>query len=134
MSLRDILYLKEENFIANVIKTDGVEQIYSIKSELNQIAKKHFINISEYRKLVRKKIDLKNKIPIYFSNQLLLFNVKSNETVYWINYFNILKICKKDKIIIIFKNGTLLELEISKNNMVKELRKTKKVLDYIANL
>ena len=78
MSLRDILYLKEKNFIANVIKTDGVEQIYSIKSELNQIAKKHFINISEYRKLVRKKIDLKNKIPIYFSNQLLLFNVKSN--------------------------------------------------------
>lgn len=134
MSLNDILYLKEENFCANIITQFEVGKIYSVKSELNKIAKKHFISISEYKKLVRKELSLKNKIPLYISNQLLFFNIKSNDTIYWINYFNILKICYQDNILVIFKTGDILELEINKKQIKKELNKVKEVLEYIASL
>ena len=134
MSLNDILYLKEENFCANIITQFEVGKIYSVKSELNKIAKKHFISISEYKKLVRKELSLKNKIPLYISNQLLFFNIKSNDTIYWINYFNILKICYQDNILVIFKTGDILELEINIKLIKKELNKVKEVLEYIASL
>ena len=134
MSLNDILYLKEENFCANIITQFEVGKIYSVKSELNKIAKKHFICISEYKKLVRKELSLKNKIPLYISNQLLFFNIKSNDTIYWINYFNILKICYQDNILVIFKTGDILELEINIKLIKKELNKVKEVLEYIASL
>ena len=134
MSLNDILYLKEENFCANIITQFEVGKIYSVKSELNKIAKKHFISISEYKKLVRKELSLKNKIPLYISNQLLFFNIKINDTIYWINYFNILKICYQDNILVIFKTGDILELEINKKQIKKELNKVKEVLEYIASL
>ena len=134
MSINDILYLKEENFIANIITKSEVGQIYSVKSEINRIAKKHLMSIGEYKKFARKELGLKNKIPIYFSNKLLLFNLKFKETTFWINYFNILKICYKENIMIIFKNGHILEIGIKKDHLRKEIMKTVKVLKYITNL
>ena len=129
-----LLFLEEKDFISTAYYMDKKEEIYSVRSEVNQLANKHLFSVSEYRKLIRKKTDLKNKIPIYFSESLLLFYLKDDITIYWINYFNILKICYEDSIYIIFKNGDILRVKVSKELIKKELMKVEKVLNYIRNL
>lgn len=130
MSKSSILFLKEKDFVATVFYVERCEEVYSLNSELNKLAKRHFLSLSEYRKLVRKQLDLKNKIPIYFSDKLFLFYLKIGNESYWINYFNILKICYDENIVIIFKNGYILKLDIKRRNLIKELGKIDKVLNY----
>jgi hypothetical protein len=130
MKENGILFLKEKDFVATVFYVERCEGVYSLNSELNKLAKRHFLSLSEYRKLVRKQLDLKNKIPIYFSDKLFLFYLKIGNESYWINYFNILKICYDENIVIIFKNGYILKLDIKRKNLIKELGKIDKVLNY----
>ena len=130
MSKSSILFLKEKDFVATVFYVERCEEVYSLNSELNKLAKRHFLSLSEYRKLVRKQLDLKNKIPIYFSDKLFLFYLKIGNESYWINYFNILKICYDENIVIIFKNGYILKLDIKRKNLIKELGKIDKVLNF----
>ena len=130
MKENGILFLKEKDFVATVFYVERCEEVYSLNSELNKLAKRHFLSLSEYRKLVRKQLDLKNKIPIYFSDKLFLFYLKIKDESFWINYFNILKICYDENIVIIFKNGYILRLDIKRKNLIKELEKIDKVLNY----
>ena len=130
MCKNSILFLKEKDFVATVFYIERCEEVYSLNSELNKLAKRHFLSLCEYRKLVRKQLDLKNKIPIYFSDKLFLFYLKIGNESYWINYFNILKICYDENIVIIFKNGYILKLDIKRKNLIKELGKIDKVLNY----
>jgi hypothetical protein len=134
MSKGDILYLKEEEFVATIVTDEEERNIYSLRSELNKIANDYFVSIIEYRKLVRKKLSLKNKIPLYFSDKLFLFTFKSGKVSYWVNFFNILKICYDKNIIVIFKNGTILEIDVNKKIIMKEMEKINIVLEYINNL
>ena len=46
----------------------------------------------------------------------------------------VLKVCYEKNIIIFFKNGDVLELEVSKRVFVKELEKINIVLNYVSNL
>lgn len=130
MSKNSILFLKEKDFVATVFYVERCEEVYSLNSELNKLAKRYFLSLSEYRKLVRKQLDFKNKIPIYFSDKLFLFYLKIGNESYWINYFNILKICSDENIVIIFKNGYILKLDIKRKNLIKEMEKIDKVLNY----
>ena len=130
MNENSILFLKEKDFVATVFYVERCEEVYSLNSELNKLAKRHFLSLSEYRKLVRKQIELKNKIPIYFSDKLFLFYLKIKDESFWINYFNILKICYDENIVIIFKNGYILKLDIKRKNLIKEMEKIDKVLNY----
>jgi hypothetical protein len=130
MKENGILFLKEKDFVATVFYVERCEEVYSLNSELNKLAKRHFLSLSEYRKLVRRQLDLKNKIPIYFSDKLFLFYLKIGNESYWINYFNILKICYDENIVIIFKNGYILKLDIKRKNLIKELGKIDKVLNF----
>ena len=134
MSKNRLLYLKEKEFVSIAVTEDEVRNIYSIKSEIDKLAKTHFFSIKEYRKLVRRALSLANKIPIYFSQSLFLFYVNSKNTLYWINYFMVLKVCYEKNIIIFLKNGDVLELEVSKRVFVKELEKINIVLNYVNNL
>ena len=134
MQKSKLLFLEEKEFITTVYFLDNKKEVYSLKSEINRLANKHLFSINDYRKFVKKQTTLKNKIPIYFSESLLLFYIKDNDCSYWINYFNILKICYDNNIVIIFKNGDILKLEISKKMILKELTKIEIVLDYIQNL
>ena len=134
MKVKDILYLVEKDFVSTVYHLNGKESIYSVKTTLNKIAKQHLFNLQEYYKLVRREIGLKNKIPIYFSEGMLLFNLKCKQTSYFINFFNVLKVCFEDDVIIIFKNNTILHLEVSKKILFQEMTKINKVLDYVRKL
>ena len=134
MSIGNILYLKEEGFVATKVTEVEEKEVYSLRSEINSIAKNCFFDITKYHKLVRKKLPLKNKIPIYFSDKLLLFTFKSKNVCYWVNFFNIFKICYDEEIVIIFKNGTILKVNLNKRIIKNELFKINQVLEYINNL
>lgn len=134
MKDNQLLYICEEAFSAKKVYFDFEDTIYSLRSEINNISKKYLFSIDNYRRLARKKILLKNKIPIYFSCELFLFYVKNKNICYWINYFNILGIYQKGKIIILFKNLVTLELDVSISVLNKELAKIGKVLEYIKDL
>lgn len=130
-----LLYLKEKDFISTAYFFDYQQDIYSLKSYINHLVKKHLFNLPEYNRLARKEMNLKNKIPIYFSPDLLLFKINSQEGSYYINYFNVLKFCYEDKnVVIIFKNYDILKLTVSKIILSKELKKIDVVLTYISSL
>ena len=134
MNVNRLLYLKEKDFVSISVTEKEVKNIYSIRSEINRIAKTYFFSIREYRKLVKKELNLANKIPIYFSSTLLLFYINSKSTLFWINYFMILKICYEKNIFIFLQNGEVIELEVSKRAFVRELKKVNIVLNYVNNL
>ena len=134
MSVNSILYLKEKDFVASVVSVNEETKIYSVRNEINKLAKVHFFSIKEYRKIVRKELLLGNKIPIYFSQSLLLFYINAKDTLYWINYFMILKICYDKNIVIFFKDYSFVEIDVSRNIFANELKKINKVLKYINNL
>jgi hypothetical protein len=129
-----ILYLKETLFEATLYANEECFKISSVQGELNKLATKYLFSIASYKSCVKKKLPLKNKIPIYFSNQLLFFYLKTNEEKYYLNYFEIFKICCEEKAIIIFKNGHKIELDISKKIILNEIKKVKLLLNYINNL
>jgi hypothetical protein len=130
-----ILYLKQTVFEATAYTISGLKDIFSLRNEIDKLALKHLFSIESYRKAVRDILPLKNKIPIYFSSKLFLFYLRSNDkSLYYINFYEILKICFTKNIIIIFKNGEKLELEISKEIVNRELKKIKIISNYLNNL
>lgn len=130
-----LLYLKQNIFEAKEYTLFENRDIYSLKNELTKIAEKHFFTIETYRKNARKYLKYKNKIPFYFSPKLLLFSVKTkSDENYFINFFSIFKICYETKVVIIFENGNILKLDVSKKIILSELNKIKNILKYIENL
>lgn len=129
-----LLYLFEEDYISKAVYNDKEESIYSIKNEINNLAKKHFVSIREYNKLVRKQLCLKNKIPLLLSKSLLLFIINSKKTKYVINYYNILKICFNGGIVFIFKDSSILKIDVSKALINKEIAKIKQIINYVNDL
>jgi hypothetical protein len=129
-----LLYIVEKEFVSKTVYLEEETEIYSLKTEVNEIAKKHFISIESYYKLVRKKLDLKNKIPIRFSDSLLLFKINSKNEQYAINFYNVLKVCFDDKVKLIFINGLILEIDISLKVIKQELTKINKILEYLDSI
>ena len=131
---KGIIYLKQNIFEAKKYTYFGVEEINSLRNEIEKLAEIHLFSIESYRKAIKKKIGLKNKIPIYFSDNLMLFYLKEKEDRYYINFKKIYKICFEEKVIIIFKNGDILELVLNKKIISKELSKVETILNYLNNL
>lgn len=130
-----ILYLKETIFEANSYTTNGIIPIFSLRNEISKLAIAHLFTIDGYRYAIKHVLPFKNKIPIYYSNNTLLFYIKSKaDEKYFINYFEIFKICYDNKILILFKSGEQLELNISKKMIEKELKKINTLLNYLNNL
>ena len=131
---KGIIYLKQNIFEAKKYTCFGFEEINSLRNEIDRCCEMHLFSLESYKKAVRKKIGLKNKIPIYFSDKLMLFYLKENENRYYINFKKIYKICFEEKVIIIFKNGDILELALNKKIISKELSKVETILNYLNNL
>ena len=129
-----IIYLKQNLFEAKKYTYLDVEEINSLRNEIDRFCATYLFSLESYKKSVRKKIGLKSKIPIYFSNKLMFFYLKENENRYLINFMEIFKICFEEKVIIIFKNGDILELELNKKIITKELVKVETILNYLDNL
>ena len=130
-----ILFLKETLFEAISFNDDGCLPIFSINSQLNKLATKYLFSISSYKSSVKKILFLKNKIPLYFSDSLFFFYLREKDSSrYYINYFSILKICYSDMIVIIFKNGFILRLNVAKKVVASELKKIETILNYVNNL
>jgi hypothetical protein len=130
-----ILYLKQTIYEANTYTISGITPILSLRNEIEKLAVNYLFSIQSYRKAARSVLSLKNKIPIYFSSKLFLFYLKTcDNSLYYINFYEILKICFDRYIIIIFKNGEILELEISKKIIENELKKIKIISNYLNNL
>lgn len=99
-----------ERITDTYIKNDYGIEIYTKKTKyLNYLAKKNLINLKEYKKLVRANKLLKSNIPIQINDNTILFEIKKEYEVLYINYYSILSIgYKYDKIMILFKNGEYL--------------------------
>ena len=134
MNDNKIIYLHERDNYAKVYYEEGVKVVNSIKSEIKKIASKHLFSIDGYLFSVRKELSLKYKIPIYFSSRLFLFCIKTKNEMFLVNYFSIYKILYQDNIVIVFNNGELLELSISKDKIVNQMKKVELILNYINNL
>ena len=132
--MNKLLYLIEEEYVSQAVYTDNILPIYSLNTEVKKIMKKHFLSLDSYSKLVRKQLPLKNKIPIYCSSSILLFKINSKNGKYMINFFNLLKICSDKDVVFIFKDGSILRVDVSITVVKRELRKIYSIIAYINNL
>ena len=72
-----ILYLKETIFEANSYTTNGIISIFSLRNEINKMAIKYLFTIEGYRYAIKHVLPFKNKIPIYYSNNIILLFIYS---------------------------------------------------------
>lgn len=129
-----ILFIKESNFKTTAYYEDKEENVYSLNSFLNDLAHKYFFTISIYKKMIRKYLPLKNKIPIYFSDKILLFYLLDNlGNRYLINYNSLAKICYDNEVLFLFKNGYILSCDVNKKIINNELKKVYSILEYMHN-
>lgn len=86
------------------------------------------------RKAIKKFLNIKTRTPIYFNEKTLLIPTKSprNYEAIWFNYFKILKVINLNKTVeIVFKNLTVLKLDVSYYIINKGLANAKKIITYL---
>ncbi|MFA5693045.1 MAG: competence protein ComK [Acholeplasmataceae bacterium] len=97
----------------------------------------NLFTLEGYFKSVRTVLNIKQKIPIYINNQIILFYLKGL-SIYdnvFINYIEINKIVKNCyNIIVIFKDNEKLSLNISYYEYLNHVKRVQKIIKYKNNL
>ena len=123
-----INYIKELKSQTEIYSNNGVEYYSGYKGYLNVLANKNLMDIPNYKKLVKKNLDIKYNIPLYINRNTLL--IKFNE--FYINYYQLHSVSHNDNYItFIFKNGNRLRIIGNYKNFVKYYSIGFKINDYI---
>ena len=136
MKEKELLFIKKEAFFTTAHYLDYNESINSFFSFLNVLAKKHLMDIKGYRRRVKSVLQIKSKVPIYFSNRIFLFYVhEKNGCEYWINYFQLAHISwNNGQAYYIFRNGYTLKAVLSQKALRGLTYRNRCILNYINNL
>ncbi len=126
-----IYYYIEDNFLSKEKNNTGFVKIESINKALNNLATSNLFGIKEYKKAVKKILNIKSKIPIYYDFENLFFNIKDNNKKYYINYHSLLGIAYDTKrAILIFKNGENIIINVNKKTLLANVIKCQKIKIY----
>ena len=132
MDYWDIDYLKEEQYRAVLCNKKEIVEIYRVNEYLNKLFKKHLINLSEYKKLVNKKVNIAIRPPLYLDEKLLLWQIKIDDNIYYINWMNVCNILKEEnKLHFYFCDGYTLDLVINNRKYARDKQKLISFINYI---
>ncbi len=102
-------------------------------SVVKLLAKRMFFSYDSRIKEIKKQLRINVRIPIYINSNILLIptkSPKSYETV-WLNYFEIIKLIKRDKETeVVFSNLYSIKVNVSYNILNKGLLNAKLVLKH----
>lgn len=130
-----IHYIEINLYKTLIYEDDFIKEYDGYESAINLIAKAHLVDLKSYRKLLEKALGISRAIPFYLSESLILFPIKYNSVLYYINYSDI-EIVRSisDGIIIIFNDRHELQLKISLDKYKRIDEKNKLVCDYMNNI
>lgn len=127
-------YFCTYNGITEVYKTNIKEIYRGYERYLSIISKDYFLDIKFYNKCISKRLNIKREIPIKLSDKLMFFRINDRINEYYINYYNIVFLgYEDDNTLIIFKDGSYLEINENIIKFKKMLSKCKKIENYILN-
>lgn len=127
-------YFCTYNGITEVYKTNIKEIYRGYERYLSIISKDYFLDIKFYNKCISKRLNIKREIPIKLSDKLMFFRINDRVNEYYINYYNIVFLgYEDDNTLIIFKDGSYLEINENIIKFKKMLSKCKKIENYILN-
>ncbi len=102
---------------------------------INYLEKLYLRDLKSYKKNLRDILNIKSKVPYYLSSNLVLFRVKQEENIYYINYSNILCITNiLVDVLIIFKGGCSLLLKNANNEVNQQIKKINLIKNHFNSL
>lgn len=108
----------------------------SLKQVINDLCKKHLVDIKGYLKISRNIFNFKYNMPLFLSNNILLFNIfniKNYDNI-WINYHSLNGYYYEyNKIVFIFKNMSKLEVDTSLNKIDRISKLCEEIVNYKKN-
>jgi len=105
-----------------------------LKQYLNELCIKNLATFEGRIEAVRNVLNIVQNVPLYINDETLLIPTKSIREcdMYYINYHRILYIQDHlETCIIVFNDGSLLEIECSYNKIQNHLKNGQLLLDYL---
>lgn len=130
MEKSNLLYVIDDGLMTKAIYDNYEEDSYSIYSFLQKEANKYLLDIKGYKKKVKKALGIERYIPIYYSSEEIIYEIKTKENTYLLNYQMLLHISKDDDYCFIFKNGTVLKISLSLKKINSMIRNCEKLILY----
>jgi len=133
MRYQDLLYIIDFEFRTVCSYGEEKEDIYSLRLWLKEIFKTKLKDFEAYKKTVSKVLKIKQMLPIYIDNKVLLWQLKaSDKTRFLINYYKIKDInYSGDYMEIYFKNNYILQIKKTRQSYYRDLKKIKKFISYL---
>ncbi len=120
------------------IESDSTRYLdFGLIEYINTLCIKELITYKGRIEATRKKLDIQSNIPVFISQELLLFPTVSvrNWDCFFINYFEVLSVTSENgKAIIFFNDLTQISLDIGENRIFNQVKKCEQILSYLENL
>ena len=127
-----INYIKENEQKTIIFYNNKASEYNRYEKIITNLLKTHFIDYKLYKKIMAKKFRYYRNVPIYFSKSLMLFKIRDDYFNYYINYNQLLSMSYNDKMVVaIFKNGEILCIDETKNDIRKYDNMCKTINNYI---
>ena len=98
----------------------------TLRSYINSLCINNLSTLKGRLDATKKLLNIKYNLPIYVNKDMILFKIKEDEKVFWINYNNIKDYGFSDDIVtIVFNNLEILKVKASKESLVKRIKMIK---------
>lgn len=133
-----MLYLRNNQSLSEIVFKNHTSYFEkSAFSVAKAICERKLFTYETRAALTKKKLQVKVRIPIYINKEILLIPTKSpkNYDCIWLNYFNIVKVIKKNHYCeVVFSNLQTLTLKESYSKIMKSLKVANLISNYILNI
>lgn len=102
---------------------------------INQLLRKHLIDLDSRERNTKRMLGFKSKIPIYINQRILLMCIRSYrlENSFYINYYSIRDFKHFDgHILINFNNNHTMKIR-ERHTFLKQLEKCRMIIDFLNN-
>lgn len=114
-----------------ILYIEDKQSALSFNAYLHNILNHHFRTLKTIRKIIGENLNIKRNIPLFLNDDCLLIPLHFSGYQLYLNFMAINKIISEGKTtIILFKDGSLLNLSISRYKSDVMMKNAEKVRDY----
>ena len=129
---KGILYLVDEDYSTKAYYREGKEDIPSLNVFIKQLYFDELKDYQTYKKIISKKLNITQLIPLYINDKTLLWIIKNQEATFYINYYEIDSYYyDKDWMVIVFKIGRVLHIKKTYSSYLRDIKRIKQILHYL---
>lgn len=126
-----IKYFVQKDFKTTVYTFESTFTYDERELYINRLLKINLIDLTSYKRLIRYNLEIKSRIPLFLNAYTILFKIKTQNSIIYLNYLSIINIgVSKDNVFILFRDGSYLEICYMKNTIRKDLEKCRIIMQY----